>query len=199
MIGGIASGKSLVCDHLRQLGATVIAADQIGHAVLLEPEVRALLVERWGTAVMTSEGLPDRREIAQRVFAAPPDGPRELAFLEQITHPRISARIQAQVERLRSDATVSVAVLDAPLMLEAGWDRWCDSLIYVDAPVETRRLRAAARGWADGELSARENRQTPLEEKRQRARWTIDNSRSSAETLRQVERIWQELAQSAFN
>ena len=193
VIGGIASGKSLVCDQLRRLGAVVIAADQLGHEVLADPEVRATLVARWGISIVEPDGAVNRREIARRVFAAPPDGPRELAYLEQLTHPRIAARIRTRIEQLRGDPAVEVAVLDAPLMLEAGWAKWCDGLVFVDAPLDERRRRASGRGWAVDELSAREARQTSLDEKRRLARWTIDNSRSSTDTLRQVERIWQEL------
>ena len=81
-------------------------------------------------------------------------------------------------------------MLDAPLLLEAGWDRLCDALVFVEVPRELRLSRALARGWSEEEFAAREVAQESLDLKRSRADAIIDNSGSPEETRRQVERSW---------
>src|SRR5438477_12900597 len=87
LVGGIASGKSLVAECLRDLGAVVLDADRAGHAVLREPDVVAALVNRWGNSILDPAGQISRRAVAKIVFAAGNEAERK--FLEQVTHPRI--------------------------------------------------------------------------------------------------------------
>ena len=189
IVGGIASGKSLVSEQLRELGAEVISADRIGHEVLLEAEVQAALRARWGEAVFDSHGRPDRAAIARRVFD-PVHGPEERRFLESLSHPRIRARMQAQLQDFRS-RQVPAVVLDAALLFEAGWNALCDHVLFVDTPAEQRRERAAKRGWTANELATRESAQLPLEEKRRRCTSAIDNSRTVGHTWAQIQLFWQ--------
>lgn len=189
IVGGIASGKSLVAQQLRDMGAEVISADQIGHDVLLEAEVQVALRARWGGGVFDSHGRPDRTAIAQRVFD-PVHGLAERRFLESLSHPRIRARMQARLQDCRS-RQVPAVVLDAALLFEAGWNALCDHVLFVDTPAEQRRERAAKRGWTADELTARESAQLPLEEKRRRSTSTIDNSRTVEHTLGQTQLFWQ--------
>lgn len=196
--GGIASGKSLVARELGRRGAVVLDADRIGHAVLQQAEVKAALHDRWGDSVFTSGagdalGEVDRAAIATRVFAPPPDGPRELHYLEALTHPLIEARILRSLERLRQEATAPAAVLDAPVLHKAGWSRHCNRIVHVDAPPEVRAERAAQRGWSLGELRARERMQPDLASQRQQADVVIDNGGSLAATSEQIDRFWDTL------
>jgi dephospho-CoA kinase len=165
--GGIASGKSLVAQQLGQLGAEVLEADRIGHAVLQDPEVRAALGARWGTGILDAAGEVRRGVVAEKVFAPPPDGPRELAFLEQWTHPRIAA------------------------------DAFCDIIIFVDADCATRGVRARQRGWSDEQLLAREAAQPALALQRARADVVLDSSGTRERLIAQVEKFWQSLRTDA--
>lgn len=90
-------------------------------------------------------------------------------------------------------AGVHVAVLDAALLLEAGWDAWCDRVVFVEAPRETRLERAIARGWTKEDFAAREGVQESLDRKRERADVIVDNSGSPERTLAQVEQFWASL------
>ena len=85
--GGIASGKSLVAQQLGQLGAEVLAADQIGHAVLRDPEVRAALSARWGSGILDAAGEIRRSVVAEQVFAPPPDGPARAGVSRAVDAP----------------------------------------------------------------------------------------------------------------
>ena len=87
----------------------------------------------------------------------------------------------------------AVAVLDAPLLLESGWDTICERLMFVAAPRQTRLERVLARGWSKEDFVAREAAQESLDSKRKRADVEIDNSGSPEQTRAQVEHFWQSL------
>ena len=192
ILGGVASGKSEVSSRLRSLGAAVLDADRVGHAVLREAEVRQAVQRRWGEAVLDASGEIDRRKVAEIVFAAAPESRAELTFLEQLTHPLIGQRLQEQLAELHREG-VRAAVLDAPVMLKAGWDRLCQRIVFVDAPRDVRLARARQRGWTEADFAAREAAQESLETKRSRADVTLDNSLTRQHLYTQVDRFWRSL------
>jgi len=192
ILGGVASGKSEVSSRLRSLGAAVLDADRVGHAVLREAEVRQAVQRRWGEAVLDAAGEIDRRKVAEIVFAAAPESRAELTFLEQLTHPLIGQRLQEQLAELHREG-VRAAVLDAPVMLKAGWDRLCQRIVFVDAPRDVRLARARQRGWTEADFAAREAAQESLETKRSRADVTLDNSLTRQHLYAQVDRFWRSL------
>ena len=190
LLGGVASGKSTVADLFRQRGAAILDADRAGHEVLRMPAIRAAIGGRWGHEVIGSEGEIDRPSLAKIVFAPPPDGPRELAELERITHPEIRKRLKAEAEKLAASGT-KLAILDAPVMLKSGWDKLCDWIVFVDTPEDIRRSRASVRGWSAEEFARREASQESIDEKRRRADFVLDNSGDLGYIQGQVERCWQ--------
>lgn len=187
IVGGVASGKSLVTDCLAQLGVAVLNADHLGHEVLRQPEVIAALVDRWGPAVLLDDGQINRSVVARIVFA--PGREAEKQFLESISHPRIAAAMRATLDEWRAKGDVQLAAVDAAIMLETGWSRYCDEIWFVDAPSEIRRQRALQRGWTPEQWVARERSQWPIERKREAATQVIDNSGSAEETCRQVKKV----------
>jgi dephospho-CoA kinase len=206
LLGGVASGKSLVARQLADMGAVVLNADRAGHEALRLPRVEEAARQRWGNKIFGPDGHVDRRSLARIVFAPPPDGPPERKFLEDLTHPEIGRRLLAQVEAIKtaSSATNAVvdgpeggktapplAILDAALILEAGWDKLCDYLAFIDVPREMRMARALKRGWTEEDFTAREAAQESLDCKRPRADLIIDNSGSAEHTQAQVQRLWQ--------
>jgi dephospho-CoA kinase len=193
LIGGVACGKSAVADALARRGAVVLKADEFGHQVLAEPEVRDALVERWGRGVLDAEGRIDRPAVARIVFAPTAAGAGEREYLEQLTHPRIRACMESAIRQL-PDAAIPAVVLDAALLIEAGWSGLCTAIAFVDCQRDDRLRRAMARGWTEQDFSRREAAQLPIEEKRRRATHVIDNSGSLADLDREVERFWASLA-----
>jgi len=192
LLGGVASGKSLVAGLLAELGAGVLDADRAAHEVLTDAAVESAARERWGSNVFGPDGRIDRARLARIVFAGGPDGRRQRKYLEQLTHPRIGRLLAGQADRLRASGAAA-AVLDAPLLLEAGWDRLCDKLVFVDAPRDIRLERARKRGGSEEDFDAREAAQESLEAKRRRADVVVDNSGSAASTRAQIERFWRTL------
>ena len=132
---------------------------------------------------------PNWREI---VFAPGPEAQNERRFLEQLTHPEIARLIWRQVSSLAGGGA-EVVVLDAALLLETGWDQWCERIVFVDAPREMRLERAKTRGWSEEDFAAREGAQDSLDRKRARADVIIDNSGSPERTQAQVEQCWASL------
>jgi dephospho-CoA kinase len=198
LAGGIASGKSEVARLLEELGAGRIDADRLGHEVLLDPEVMSRIREEFGDQVFDDQGAVDRRRLGALVFATTPDSTTPLSRLESITHPAIGRLVRRELERLRR-AGFPVVVLDASVMFRSGWDRWCDRIVFVDAALELRRERAAARGWPEGELDRREAFQTPVAEKRHRSTDVIDNNRQADVVWlkQQVLAFWRDLTEAA--
>jgi dephospho-CoA kinase len=196
ILGGVASGKSKVAELFARLGAEVLDADAAGHEVLKLDEVKRAIRDRWGDAVFNSDGEVDRPAVARIVFGNTPQAAGELAWLEKITHPRISERLREQIAEMKQRGDARAAVLDAPVMLKAGWDALCDVIVFVDAPRDVRRSRARNRGWTDAEFAAREAAQESLEAKRKRADEIIDNSGPLMATQSQVARIWQKLLEA---
>jgi dephospho-CoA kinase len=192
LLGGVASGKTLVARKLHELGAVVLDADRVGHEVLRLPEVKEVARKRWGDSIFTPDGEIERKRLAAIVFACTDHGRDELAYLEKLTHPEIGRRLREQLNQLTAQG-VQVAVLDAPVMLKAGWDRFCDQIWFIDAPYEVRLARAQARGWTENEFRARELAQEPVEVKRQLADLVLDNSSDMEYTCRQIERFWHSL------
>jgi dephospho-CoA kinase len=186
ILGGIGSGKSQVSRLLQENGAVVLSGDALGHEALREPELKARIVERWGEELLDEQGEIERTKLGGIVFA----DEKERRALETIVHPWIKERLRQEVFLTRDLPGVKLIVVDAAIMLEAGWDDVCDELIFVDVPRPLRleRIRRQ-RGWTEKEVDARERAQMPLSEKARRAHHTLNNAGSPDDLRRQVEAL----------
>jgi len=147
----------------------VISSDAVVHELYASPEVRDLVVARWGEQVAPG-GVVDRQAIAAHAFATP----EERAWLEGMLWPRVGARIAAWRERvLAMDPPPPAVVNEVPLLFEAGTDAGFDATIAIVAPEQLRAERAGARGHAA--VAERESRQLSQQEKAARATYTVVN------------------------
>jgi dephospho-CoA kinase len=183
LMGGPGSGKSLVARQMASLGCVVIDSDALAKQALSEPAVLKQVEAWWGPEVITSQGLADRAALAGIVF----DDPRQRERLEGLIHPIVHARrAELRQEALARPQTRAI-VEDSPLLIEAGIDRQCDVLVFVDAPRSIRQERLArTRGWDPLELDRREKSQLPLDSKRERADYVIRNDAGEAHCLEQT-------------
>ena len=186
LIGGMGSGKSEAAALFARRGARVVSGDEAGHEALRKPEVKAQVVARWGKEVLTKQGEVDRRKLAGIVF----ENEEERKALEGIVFPWIESRLRQEIAEARLDPQAPLIVLDAAIMLEAGWHDECDRLVFIEAPRETRVARLGQkRGWTAKEVQTREKAQWSLAEKRNHAHDILDNSGSLEDLARQVDEL----------
>ncbi|HHX28068.1 MAG: dephospho-CoA kinase [Bacillota bacterium] len=195
LTGGIASGKSTVSEILRSLGATIIDADAITRE-LQSPGSEALreIQEAFGDDIILPDGTLDRRKLGRVVFSSE----RSRHILDSIIHPRVIGRTKEILKELAQSAPgkspVAVAVVDAPLLLEAGADAVVDEVWVVALPRDQQAERLMKReGYSAEEAFSRIDSQMPLEEKEKRADRVIDNSGTPEETKEQVFTLWRSL------
>ena len=169
LTGGIAAGKSEALEAFARLGAATLSSDEVVHELLESQELRDRLAARWGAEVVPN-GKIDRAKIGEVVFA----DPEQLAWLEQQIHPLVQARTAEWLHSL--PAATEVAVVEVPLLFEAGMEAAFDATVAVVADEAVRHERAGARGHAS--LDERTARQLPQAEKAARATYAVENSGS---------------------
>jgi len=193
VLGGIASGKSLVAQLLAGSGGLVIDADELVDEMYSEPAFCARVAEHFGPRVRRPDGGIDRAALGRLVFGDASERRR----LEGWIHPHVRARIEQRLTEARA-ARVPRVVLDVPLLLENDAQHHlassCSALVFVDAPRAQREARALERGWAADELARRESTQMPLEEKRRRAQHVIDNHGTRKQLAAAVKELLRALA-----
>lgn len=178
LAGGIGSGKTTAGAVFETLGALVIAADRIGHAVIgPQGEAFAAVAARFPEALVG--GAIDRSRLAATVFASR----RELQALEEITHPAIRGRIAEQVGE--ADGVVLVEVPLIGDFLGPGWGR-----IVVDAPVPVRLERLEAQGMTREDAEARMGVQPTRGEWLASADLVVDNRGDLAALERECGAVW---------
>jgi dephospho-CoA kinase len=194
LTGNIAAGKSSVANVWRDLGATIIDADQLARQAV-EPGTPALarIAETWGSWVLTDTGELDRGALRQIVFADPDARER----LEAIVHPAVGA-LRDAAYRDAEGRGEPLVVADVPLLFEVGLVDEVDVLVLVDAPVEVRLMRLIGeRGLAPDEAQRMVTAQMPAELKRARADVVIENTGSLAELEAHATEVWNELLRRA--
>ncbi|WP_337176501.1 dephospho-CoA kinase [Paludisphaera sp.] len=190
VIGGIGGGKSSAAAALAARGAVVIDADAVGHETLRRPEVARRVAERFGPAVVAADGSIDRRALGRVVFA----DASARRDLESIVHPPMFEEFGRRIAEARALGEAPLIVLDAAILLEAGWDRACDAVVFVDAPREIRLDRVRrGRGWSDEDLSRREAAQWPLDRKKAGAGHVLVNDGDAARLESEIDRLMPKL------
>lgn len=172
LLGGIGAGKSYVARRIAALtGATCVDADRLAHEALDACAADGRLAEALGPGFVRADGRADREALGRRVFAEP----ALLRRLETLVHPLVFALVDDLIQNHRRGEGPAVLVLDAPLLIEVGLDPRCDVLWFVDVPDALRKERTGRRGLSWEETKLREQSQTPLAAKRERADWIIRN------------------------
>jgi dephospho-CoA kinase len=175
LTGGIAAGKSEALKALERLGAATLSSDAVVHELLTTGEIRDQLVEKFGDEVAPG-GEIDRGKVAEQVFGE--DERRK--WLEGLLWPRVGQRIWEWRTGLEeSDDPPRAAVVEVPLLFEAGMEDGFDATLAVVAEESVREDRAAQRGHAG--VASRTARQMSQEEKSQRADFTVRNDGSLEE------------------
>lgn len=187
LTGGIAAGKSTVAAMFAALGAAVVDADRIAHA-LQEPgqPCHRQIVEAFGAGILDGAGRIDRRRLGAQVFADPAARQR----LEGIMHPAIREACENEI-RAAETSCRPVCVVDAALILEAGHQGRFDAIVLVSAPeaVQVDRL-VRSRGLTEAEARQRIQSQWTTTAKAALADFVIDTGGDLADTEAQVARVF---------
>ena len=185
ILGGIGSGKSAVSRGLSNHFKTfLIDADRVGHEVLGIPTVKDDIRRDFSDSVFDGAEIC-RKSLARQVFGSENHYKQSLIKLEKIVHPEIRRQVEKQLAEVSKET--EVVVLDAAVMLEAGWNDLCDTIVFVDTPFETRLQRVEEnRGWTADELKRRESSQVSLDDKRTVSEFVIDNSGSLENAIEQL-------------
>lgn len=199
LTGGIGSGKSTVAARLRERGAHVVDADEVARDVV-QPGTPGLeaVVARFGREVLAGDGSLDRPALAGIVFGD--DDARRA--LNDITHPRIGARIAELVEaHARAEVDEDrprIVVVDHPLLIETGQAEAFPAVVVVLAPEELRvRRLVEARGMDEDDARARIRAQADDEARRAVATHVIDNDGELAHLHEQVDAVHASLRAAA--
>jgi dephospho-CoA kinase len=179
--GGLSCGKSLVCCIFKEIGATVVSADEIVHQLLSPKEpIGQRVIELLGSDIVVSEQI-DRFKIAEKVF----DRPVLLHSLEQILHPEVKHEIERKYQQAALDEKSTLFVAEIPLLFESEPEQ-LDATIAVISDINLCKKRfKESTGYDEREFEKRMARQLSPEEKARRATFVISNN-GSKEDLRQA-------------
>jgi dephospho-CoA kinase len=214
LTGGLGSGKTTVAGIFEQLGAAVIAADQLGRQLMQPGEpVYAAIVQTFGLAVVTADGSLDRKALAELAFQH-----NRAGALNHIVHPAVVAAEEEWMRGIFAADPKRVAIVESALIFEVekwgtapGWVERFDKLILVTVPDEVKIARFVSRIMAKEGAEADQRRlttlsrdararmaaQIPDQEKAHRCDYVIDNTGSLKDTRAVVEQIYRELVQAA--
>lgn len=185
LTGSIGSGKSTVAHILEELGAVIIDADQVAHE-LYAPGTAGwnAVVDAFGTEVVATNGTIDRKKLGAIVFA---DSEARMR-LNRIMHPLVDQELRRRVQILRDRGISAPVVIEAALLIEAGWTGLVDQVWLVVAPREVVLQRLTEqRGMKADEVEARRSAQLDDDTRRRYAHVVIENSGSIDELRTQIE------------
>jgi dephospho-CoA kinase len=187
LTGGIATGKTTVAAMLSEHGCQMLNADKIAHR-LIEPGAAAYeeVVREFGRGILDSDGCVNRKKLGGIVFA----DPARLARLNAIVHPCVLDEQDRELDAIERAEPRAIAVVEAALLIEAGYAPKLDCLVVTWCTPEQQLARLTQQGAGRG-LTAEQARQRiaaqmPIEEKRRMADEVIDCSGSLEQTRDQV-------------
>ena len=184
LTGGPGCGKSTASAYFQSRGWHIIDADQVCHEIYAAPDskLKELLTSHWGADVIAPDGSVNRPALAKAVFSNK-DGSHGVTELNAIVHPVIHQEIRARLNALPQD---SIAVLDAALLYETGWDSLATDgviAIWTDRAQQEQRLKE--RGWDDQQINGRIAAQISADEKLARAKYGLINNSTVEDLYRQ--------------
>jgi len=203
ILGGMCSGKSTAAKELGKLGCAVIDADEIAHKLLDDKTIRAEVVRLFGKGILDVESKINRAELAKVVFSDPAKPASasaaagkpsyasatagKLSLLTGILHPRVLAQVEELINQFNSQPDIKAIVLDMPLLMEVGWEKRCDHLIFIDCDPKKRLEKARKTGVFDAEtLKIRENLQISLDNKKRIADNIVDSNSDLSGLSKQI-------------
>lgn len=188
LTGGIGSGKTTVSRLLAALGAPVIDADKVGHAIY-EPGGPAYqeMLEAFGEGILAPDRTIDRKKLGPIVFA----DPAALKRLNSIVHPKMFNRMREMVDEMRAKGERRPIVIEAAILIEASWQPLFDEIWLVSASRQRVIERVERdRGMKPEQTEARIRAQLPEEERRKHATLIIENDGTIPQLEARIAQVW---------
>lgn len=188
LTGGIGSGKSTVAKFLAELGAPVLDADQVGHAIY-QPGGPAYqeMIDAFGREILAPDGAIDRKKLGPIVFG----DPAALKRLNAIVHPKMFARMREMVAAMRADGERKPIVIEAAILIEANWQALFDEIWLVAAAKERVIERVERdRGMKPEQTEARIRAQLSDDERRRHASIIVVNDGTLEQLRARVAELW---------
>jgi len=185
--GGIASGKSTIIRHLNKKGYSTIEADKIGHKIL-DPKnpIYHKIIKKFGKDILDSKGFINRHILGKIVFS----NPNKLKQLNEISHPAIAEMIKKEFKKLASNGDRRIVFLEAALLIETNWYKFCDQVwvVMLEPSIASKRLQLRD-GLSIKEAESRLRSQISAESRKVHADVVLKNNTSSGDLIRQTEEV----------
>ncbi len=182
-------GKSYVLSIFRDLGAVTVESDRVVEILLAEEGVIGEMKRLLGDEVVGPDGKLDKKAVADKIFS----NEKLKTVVEAFIHPTVLARIDDFIRNIRN--TETVVIVEVPLLFEGGYQEMFKRIITVFTSEETAVERLMHSGFSRSDGLARLRNQLPIEIKKKRADYTIDNGGPKEETRKQVEKIYRVLVE----
>ena len=182
--GVFGSGKSFVCSIFEKLGLPIIDSDDIVHNLFKKSDFQERLINLFGKGIVSKKGV-DRKRLADLIFSDSEKRKR----LEEFVHPLILETIKRTLERLRKRK--KIIIVEIPLLFEVKAEKLVDKVLVVSC--SKKKIRERLKKFTPNEIKERTKAQIPLEEKRKRADFLIDNCGIRKDTEEQVLALYKNL------
>lgn len=196
LTGGIASGKSTVCDIFRGKGCQVIDADKVAHELIRRGgSCYDRVIEKFGSAILCSSGEIDRKKLGAIVF----EDKTQLEILNSILHPEVIRTILLNLNELEKINSNPRRIVEVSMMIESGFHKSFQRLILVTCTPEQQIERLMTRnGLSLGQASKRIGLQMSLGEKIRFADYVVDNSGTLKKTEEEVNQLFRNLEETIW-
>jgi dephospho-CoA kinase len=191
--GGVASGKTTVCQLFQKLGAYVVSADAIAHE-LFDPhtDLGQQIVHTLGSDILQN-GKINKQLVAEKVFK----DPKRLLELEKILHPPVLKEIEQQYAIACKTEGFTAFVVEVPLLFEIGAEAFYDVTIAVEAEPDIAKRRFQAKGYKEEDYIRRMGRQLAPHVKAAKAHYTIKNNGTLEDLEKQVQKLTRDIIHEA--
>ncbi|MCX8095246.1 MAG: dephospho-CoA kinase [Caldisericia bacterium] len=189
LTGNIASGKSKISEYLKSKGFKIIDADSLGKTVLNIDSIKNKIIRTFGKNILNDDGSINRRELGRIVFSSK----ENLKKLNRITLPILTKLVKRKIYEFKKKK-VKYAVLDAAILIEAGWHKFVDEVwvVYTDSETQLERL-IKRENYSVEEAKSRIEAQLNIEEKLKYADKVVNNSYDWENTKKQIDTILEDL------
>ncbi|MGA1869719.1 MAG: dephospho-CoA kinase [bacterium] len=187
LTGGIGCGKTTVAGMFAKRGAKVINADELVHELLIfREDVKEKIITLYGEDILShSDGNIDRGKLAQKCFVTK----EQLEPLTTLLYPEVRTQVWSAMESFSQEG-ITLCVVDAPVLLEAGFEPLFDRIMLVIAPPDIQFKRLVQKGFTIGQIKARMHFQWPTWIKARYADFIINNGGRREDTQKRFNKIF---------